>query len=303
MINILVTGGTGFIGSHLVQKLRKGNNVLILGRDQPSSSWANWLSTALSRCASARGDILDQNLLRRLLAEYNIQEVYHLAAQSIVASALKDPFGTFQTNMMGTVSVLETCRQIEVEKVLVMSTDKVYGEKQEVTTSNPVVAGGPYETSKSCADLIAQSYMETYGMNIIIPRSCNAYGYDLSKRIIPNTIRSCLKGEPPIAYEDEETQRQYIYVEDLADALIHLTQGSPYKGNYNIATNSILTQKQVVYEICKYFPLSPKFIKREKPIKEIQQSSMVCSNFGWSPKFTFSEGIQETIKKFRRYEL
>jgi len=303
MKNILVTGATGFIGSHLVSKLQKENNVLILGRDQPPSPWTNWLSTALNHCASARGNILNQNLIRRLLAEYNIEIVYHLAAQAIVSAALKDPFGTLKTNILGTTTVLEACRQIDVEKVLFLSTDKVYGEREKAVDAivdDPVVAGGPYETSKSCADLIAQGYLRTYDMNIVIPRSCNAYGYDLSKRIIPNTIRSCLRGEAPVAYEPDNTQRQYIYVEDLADALIHLAKHA-YKGNYNIATNDILTQKQVVIEICKYFSISPKFLKRERPIKEIKFSSMLCSEFGWKPQHTFSEGIQETIRRFKKF--
>jgi len=301
MKNILVTGATGFIGSHLANKLQKDNNILLLGRDQPPSAWTNWLSTALNHCASARGDILDQNLIRRLLAEYNIEQVYHLAAQAIVSSALKDPLGTFQTNITGTINVLEACRQIEVEKVLVLSTDKVYGNRLKASEGDPLVSTGIYETSKSCADLIAQSYIYTYDMSIVIPRSCNAFGYDLSPRIIPNTVRSCLKGEPPIVYEGEETLRQYIYVEDLCDALIHLMKHQPYRGIYNLATQDLLTQKQVVLEVCKYFPMSPRFIKRDKPITEIKSNSMICSDFGWKPKHTFSQAIQETIKKFKQY--
>jgi nucleoside-diphosphate-sugar epimerase len=135
----------------------------------------------------------------------------------------------------------------------------------------------------------------------VIARSCNAYGYDLSPRIIPNTIRSCLRGDPPIIYEGEETKRQYVYVEDLCEALTHLMRRHSYKGVYDIATDDILTQEQVVKTICKYFPISPRLVKREQPILEIKSQSMKIRNFGWKPKHTFSEGIQETIKKFERY--
>jgi len=301
LTNIFVTGASGLIGSHLVSKLKERNKVICLVRDFLPSPWVKWISEALTPSVYVRGDISDDKLIRRILAEYEIDHVYHLASQAIVKTALKDPLGTFQTNIMGTVNLLEACRQIQPEKILVMSTDKIYGDRLNAEADDPAVAGGPYETSKSCQDLIAQSYMETCDMPIVIPRSCNAYGYDLSPRIIPNTIRSCLKGEPPIAYEGEETKRQYVYVEDLVSALIHLMSHAPYRGIYNIATNDFLSQKLVVIEICKFFPLTPRFTKRDKPIKEIKSNSMVCSNFGWKPKYSFSQGIQKTIEAFKKY--
>lgn len=272
-------------------------------RDVPSphTPWGKWLADALQQTTIVFGDILNIKVLRRILADYDINHVYHLASQAIVKTALKDPTTTFETNIMGAVNILEASRQIGVDRVLVMSTDKAYGNRLNAEPDDPLVSTGIYETSKSCEDLIAQAYMQTYDMLILIPRACNCYGYDLSPRIVPNTVRSCLRGEPPIAYEGEETERQYIYVEDLCDALIHLTKHTNYKGVYNISTNDFLNQKSVVIEICKFFPLSPHFIKREKPIKELKSNSMVCSNFGWKPQHTFHEGIKKTIEAFRKF--
>jgi len=304
-VRVFVTGGSGFIGSHLVNELKNENEVVVLIRDIPpilKSPWGRWLSEVFERCTIVLGDILNGRLLRRVLAEYHIQQVYHLAAQAIVSTALKDPFGTFQTNVLGTVNVLEACRQVGVDKVLVMSTDKVYGNRMNAVETDPLVSTGIYETSKACQDLVAQAFNHTYTSNVLIARACNCYGFDFSPRIISNTIRACLRGESPIIFEGEKTLRQYIYVVDLCEALIHLMKHTPYRGIYNIATPDILSQEQVVRTILTFFPnLKLKYEKRE-PFKEIQSQSMVCSNFGWKPRYSpFHEGIRETIERFRRW--
>ena len=300
-MSVLVTGATGFIGSHLCNQLNKQQSrVVVLVRDILPSPWSNWLSNALEGCTFVKGDLLNPKLLRRILAEYHIEHVFHLAAQALVSTALKDPTTTFEVNVMGTVHLLEACRQLDMEKVYVMSTDKIYGNRMEAKENDPPISTGIYETSKSCQDLVAQAFLKTYGLHIVIGRSCNAYGYDLSPRIVPNTIRACMRGESPIIYEGEETVRQYIYVEDLCEAVIHLVHAS-YKGPYNIATNDILTQEQVVKKICGFFPVSPRYVEREKPIHEIKSQSMVCSKFGWKPKYSFEEGIKLTIEAFKKW--
>jgi len=300
-MNAFITGATGFIGSHLCTKLKKTSKVVALFRDIYPSPWGDWLKEALSDCVLIRGDILDEKLIRRIIADYEPVQVYHLASQAIVKTAIKDPTNTFETNIMGTVNILEACRQVDVDKLMVMSTDKVYGNKMSATEDDPLVSTGIYETSKACQDLVAQAYMKTYDIPMVIPRSCNCYGYDLAPRIVTNTIRACMRGDPPIIYEGEETNRQYIYVEDLCEALAHLMKHPTYKGIYNIATDDILTQKQVVETICRFFPISPQLVKREKPILEIRSQSMKAHTFGWSPKYTFEKGIQATIERFQKY--
>lgn len=302
-MNVFVTGGTGFIGSHLVNHLTENNNVVLLMRDLTSTLWDKWLNEVLRGCTLVQGDLLNLKVLRRILAEYNIDYIYHFASQAIVSTALKDPIGTFETNIMGTINLLEACRQVgDLKGILVMSTDKVYGNRIEALEEDPLVSTGIYETSKVCEDHIAQAFNSTYNLPITIARSCNCYGYDLNKRIIPNTIRSCLKAEPPIIYEGEETHRQYIYVEDLVKALKHIIDNKP--NVCNIGTDDILTQEQVVKEICVYFPISPRYIQRKKPIKEIKSQSLnwnKIKQLGWKPKFTFEQGIQETIRRFQTY--
>jgi nucleoside-diphosphate-sugar epimerase len=304
-LKVLVTGGSGFIGSHLVKRLTSdGYEVVVLVRDVLPSPWSNWLNEALKGAVQARGDVLDFNVLRRAVSDYECEAIFHLAAQAVVRKAQADPSTTVQTNVLGTLNVLEAARQLDIPFTYVMSTDKVYFEGMDKKEEDALQAGEIYGTSKAMADLLAQSYAKTYGLKIAIGRACNCYGYDPSPRIIPNTIRSCLKGESPIIYRGEETLRQYIYVNDLVTAIIHLAENK-LTGIYNIATNDILTQEQVVLKILENFPtIKPKYVQREKPVKEIQKQSMnwnKIKNTGWTPKYSFEAGIKETIQKFQKY--
>jgi len=302
-MRVFVTGGSGFIGSHLINELKSENDVVVLVRDIPSplSPWGKWVYEAFKGCTIVLGDVLNARLLRRVLAEYRVEHVYHLAAQAVVSTALKDPLGTFQTNVLGTVNVLEACRQIGVDRVLIMSTDKVYGNRMDAVETDPLISTGIYETSKACEDLVAQAFNHAYALNVLVPRACNSYGLDFSPRIISNTIRACLRGESPIIFEEEKTLRQYIYVEDLCHALIRLMRHTPYRGVYNITTPDIFNQEQVVKTILKLFPdLKPRYVKREVPL-EIYSQSMICSDFGWKPRYSFGEGIKVTIEAFKRY--
>jgi len=304
-LKLLVTGGSGFIGSHLVKKLTSnGYEVVVLVRDILPSPWGNWLNEALKSAVHVRGDVLDFNVLRRAVSDYECEAIFHLAAQAVVRKAQADPSTTVQTNVLGTLNVLEVARQLDVPFTYIMSTDKIYYEGINKKEEDALQAGEIYGTSKAMADLLAQSYAKTYGLKIAIGRGCNCYGYDPSPRIIPNTIRSCLKGESPIIYRGEETLRQYIYVNDLVTAIIHLAENR-LVGIYNIATDDILTQEQVVLKILENFPtIKPKYVEREKPVKEIQRQSMDWSkikNTGWKPKYSFEAGIKETIQKFQKY--
>lgn len=297
-MNVLVTGGTGFIGSHLVKELSQKARVIVIVRDVIPSKWLNH---ALFFNVQVRGEILDVNLLRRTLAEYSIDQVIHCAAQAIVSTALKEPFGTFQTNIQGTVCLLEACRQADTENIYVQSTDKIYGERMGAKETDPLVSTGIYETSKAAEDLVAQAYMNTYGMKITIGRPCNVYGYDEASRIVSNTVRACLKNEAPIIFEGEQTVREYIYVEDLVSAITFLMGEH---GTFNIGTDDILTQEQVVREICAPFSLTPRMVKREKPLKEIQRQTINWDKLkalGWKPAYTFENGIKETVHKFMEY--
>jgi dTDP-glucose 4,6-dehydratase len=304
-LRVLVTGGSGFIGSHLVKRLVSDEHeVVVLVRDILPSPWGNWLNEALKGTVQIRGDILDVGILRRAVSDYECEAIFHLAAQAVVRKAIADPSTTMQTNVLGTLNVLEVARQLDVPFTYVMSTDKVYFEGMNKKEEDALQAGEIYGTSKAMADLLAQSYAKTYGVKIAIGRGCNCYGYDLAPRIVSNTVRSCLKGENPIIYKGEETLRQYIYASDMAEAIIHIAKNK-LTGIYNIATNDLLTQEQAVQKILENFPaIKPKYVQREKPIKEIQKQSMnwdKLKNTGWTPKYTFEEGIKETIMQFKKY--
>lgn len=301
-MRILITGASGFIGSHLAKKfVDEGHLVVALYRDVLPSIW---LEEALQKCVRVRGDVRDFDLLKRVINEYETEHVYHLAGETIVARAYRDPINTFETNLLGAVNVLETGRQLDVKGISIQSTDKVYGEKIDTREEDCLVPMEPYNTSKICQDYIARTYVEAYGMKISIPRCCNVYGYDVSSRIIPNTIRSCLRGKPPLLYVgEEETTRQYLHVNDACDALAFLMRKN-WVGPINVATDDVLTQAQVVRSICKHFGIRERPVKRQRPLKQILKQSMNWSKIkavGWAPRLTFDEGVRITIEAFKRY--
>ena len=225
----LVTGGTGLVGGALVPRLvGSGADVVCLVRDWvPQSELVR--SGMLDQVKIVRGDVCDQALLERVLGEYEIDTVIHLAAQTIVGIANRNPVSTFETNIAGTWALLEACRRSpSVKQIVLASSDKAYGEQEELpyTEETPLLGRHPYDVSKSCADLIARAYAETYGLPVAITRCGNFYGGgDLNwNRIVPGTIRSVLRGERPVIRSDGTFVRDYFYVEDGAAAYMLLAE-------------------------------------------------------------------------------
>lgn len=296
----LVTGATGLVGTHLIKHLKSNRKIIALLHDEPV--WSEWLQECLSNTVKVKGDVRDTQFVRRVINQYQVTEVVHLAAQSIVKRAYKDPSNTFAINVMGTASILEACRQLQTPKVLIQSTDKVYGDNTQAIVDSKLVATEPYGTSKVCVDLIAQTYRQTYEMPITITRPCNIYGYDpCNDRIVPNTIKKCMKRESPTIFKDEVSVRQYVFIEDVCEIIEDLltveTAAAPI---VNIASNTIRTQQEVVLEILKNFPgLVPEYV--EKPfLREIHSQRM--SEFVKAKKpVSFSEGIKKTVEQFVKY--
>src|ERR1051325_6660826 len=203
----LVTGGTGLLGGWLVRfLLDAGANLVCLVRDWvPQSALVS--DRLIDQVSVVRGELEDQALLERILGEYEIDTVFHLAAQTIVGIANRNPVSTFETNIGGTWGLLEACRRSPLIKQIVMaSSDKAYGDHSELPYSEETALKGqhPYDVSKSCADLIAQSYAVTYGLPVVITRCGNFYGggHLNWNRIVPGTIRSIMRGQRPIIRSD-----------------------------------------------------------------------------------------------------
>src|SRR5947209_10618092 len=226
---VFVTGCTGLVGAWTVRALReRGAHVVGLIRDHvPGSELVR--GGLFQEIDVVRGAVEDYPLLERALAEYEVQTVFHLAAQTIVGIANRSPLSTFETNIKGTWSVLEAARRCGSEpQVIVASSDKAYGEQVVLPylETAPLRAQHPYDVSKACADMLGLTYYQTYGLPVCVTRCGNFFGGgDLNwNRLIPGTIRSILRGQRPVIRSDGSYVRDYFYVKDGAAAYLHLAE-------------------------------------------------------------------------------
>lgn len=308
--NVLITGIGGFVGSHVANTLKDRNSKIIgIMRDTIPS---DWLSDALFGCTILNGDIRNRDFMRRVIKHYDINVVYHLASFANVKQAKNLVYETFNTNVMGTLSLLEACKssgrfEKGDGKIIVLNTDKVYGEKLEATEEDKYDWSEPYATSKSCQGFISKMFRTNYDLDVKVAHSCNIFGYDaFNDRLVPNTIKNCIKGKSPVIYNNDNSIREYIYIEDLVDALYLLTSDYNSKDSYNISTGYIYNQKEIVLKIIEYYndinfeSLTPVYVDGKLP-KQIQNESMKSVNWNWSPQWTFDDGIRETVDNFLIY--
>jgi CDP-glucose 4,6-dehydratase len=304
-----VTGGTGLVGSWLVKRLiEEGADVVCLVRDWiPQSEMVRkgWIE----QVKVVRGDIVDRALQERVLGEYEIDTVIHLAAQTIVTIANRNPVSTFETNIAGTWNLLEACRRSpKVRQVVVASSDKAYGDQPTLPYSEntPLQGQHPYDVSKAAADLIAHSYAKSYDLPVVITRCGNFYGGgDLNwNRIIPGTIRSILRGQRPIIRSDGNYVRDYFYVEDGAAAYMLLAEaleGKPdLKGQaFNFSNEIQITVSEIVDRILQLMDSNLEVDIRNEVTNEIHHQYLSASKsreiLNWKPLFTLEEGLQKTI--------
>ncbi len=310
-MNVLITGINGFIGSHLAVYLKEDHHVVGLVREFNHKTKHNYFKSAWANkpdCTLIQGNVMNLELLKRIINDYEIDTVFHLAAQSIVKLANTNPKDAYLSNVIGTVNVLEAVRQINPKiKVVCASSDKAYGVHEELpyVETMDLRAGDPYSTSKACGDLVAQSYAQTYGMNVNIVRSANVYGYDLNlSRIIPNTITRILKGQKPVLYSGvADFRREFIHVHDVCKAYqIIAKDGKPGEA-YNIGDDQFLTIKEVVLGICKKMEVDSEIEIIERPFKEIPFQYLSADKLkalGWVKTIDIDRGLEMTIDEYRR---
>ena len=311
----LVTGATGLLGGWLVKRLLSlGADVVCAIRDSvPQSELIR--SGAIDRVKVVRGDVCDRVFLERVLGEYEIDTVMHLAAQTIVGIANRHPISTFETNIAGTWQLLEACRHSPTVKQIVMaSSDKAYGDCDTLPylETTPLQGLHPYDVSKSCADLIAQAYGHTYKLPVAVTRCGNFYGGgDLNwNRIIPGTIRSILRGEAPVIRSDGTYIRDYIYVEDGAAAYTLLaeqlaTNSSLYGQAFNFSNETQVTVLDLVTQIVELMGTDLSPLVQNQASNEIQHQFLDAAKakkvLGWTPKFTLDRGLEQTIVWYENF--
>lgn len=308
-----VTGGTGLVGSWLVQKLvDAGADVVCLIRDWVPQS--ELIRTGyIDRVKIVRGDIRDQSILERILGEYEIDTVLHLAAQTIVTIANRNPISTFESNIAGTWNLLEACRRSpKVKQIVMASSDKAYGDQENLPYSEdtPLQGQHPYDVSKSCADLIAKTYATSYELPVAITRCGNFYGGgDLNwNRIIPGTIRSILRGQNPVIRSDGRYIRDYFYAEDGALAYMLLAEKLASDPTligeaFNFSNEIQLSVNQIVEKILLLMKsdLSPIILNEtsNEILHQYLSAKKAHTLLGWQPKFTLDEGLEKTIEWYR----
>jgi len=313
--SVFVTGGTGLLGSWLVKQLiESGSNVVCLVRDWvPQSELVR--SRRIEQVNTVRGDIVDRELIERALGEYEVEVVFHLAAQTIVGIANRNPVSTFSTNIEGTWNLLEACRRSpKVASIVVASSDKAYGDQEHLpyTETMPLQGRHPYDVSKSCADLIAQTYAVSYNLPVAITRCGNFYGGgDLNwNRVVPGTIRSAIRGERPVVRSDGNFVRDYFYIEDGAAAYMLLAERlASYAGlrgqAFNFSNESQVSVLDMVELILRKMKSSLRPEVLNQASNEIRHQFLSAERartiLNWQPQFTLESGLDHTLAWYREF--
>jgi CDP-glucose 4,6-dehydratase len=310
-----VSGGTGLVGSWLIQRLvEAGADVVCLVRDWvPQSELVR--AGFIERVKVVRGDVRDRDMLERALGEFEIDTVIHLAAQTIVTIANRNPISTFETNIAGTWNLLEASRRSpRVKQIVMASSDKAYGDQEILpyTEETPLQGQHPYDVSKSAADLIAATYAKSYDLPVVITRCGNFYGGgDLNwNRIIPGTIRSILRGQNPIIRSDGEYIRDYFYVEDGAAAYMLLAEQlaarQELKGQaFNFSNEIQVTVREIVERVVSLMEsnLKPEILNEAN--NEIRHQSLSAEKarrvLNWKPLFNLDQGLAMTIDWYKNF--
>lgn len=309
-----ITGATGFLGGWLTQfLLERGARVVALVRDlDPESRFAR----LASRVVQVKGELQDLATLQRMFMQYETETVFHIGAQALVGLALKDPIDTFESNIRGTWNVLEAARRAGVRELIVASSDKAYGSKNQELYREDASLDGifPYDVSKSCTDLLCRSYHATYKLPVVITRCGNFFGGgDLNwSRLVPSTVRSVIHNERPQLRSDGQYVRDYLYIEDAALAYLHLAEKFiEDKSLSGEAFNFSLEQPWKVVDLTREIlsvmesDLEPEILnlpeaRMEIPV-QLLSAEKARTRLGWGPRYTMREGLTRTIEWYRKH--
>lgn len=305
---VFVTGATGLLGSWMVRELQdRGALVVALVRDSVPKAHL-WSVADADSLVRVRGELEDFTTVNRALNEYEVDTVLHLGAQTIVGTANRSPLSTFESNIRGTYHVLEACRlNPTVKAVVVASSDKAYGAQDELPYDEEaaLLPRHPYDASKACADLLTQTYAATYELPACVTRCGNLYGPgDLNwNRIIPGTIRSVHREEPPVIRSDGTFIRDYFYVRDAVLAYLHLAEQIHVRGirgeAFNFSNEGRWTVVELVDKIIALMGSELRPVIQDAARGEIRDQFLSAAKahaqLAWSPRYTLDEGLSETI--------
>lgn len=301
MKRVLVTGASGFLGRHLIEKLREdGIQVTALLHHLHKDEEPEY-----DHCIF--GDVSNGVDLDGVLVHHGIDTVFHLAAVTEVAVGFTDPAGTFEANIRGTWKVLDACRRQKIGRVIISSSDKAYGRTPPPYREDlPLLPDRPYETSKACVDLLARTYASSYGMSISTTRCVNLYGpgcMSLST-LIPNTIRRVLRGERPLIRNGGAMRRDWLYISDAVDGYMKLAD-SKFVGPINFGSGNGITVKETVQKILRLMKSSVEPIdeadKQGEIVDQWTDASLAKKALGWTPSHSLEEGLSKTIEWYKNY--
>jgi CDP-glucose 4,6-dehydratase len=313
--SVLVTGAYGLLGSWLAKDLLEhGAQVVALRRDEPAVSALEMMGLD-RRVDVVHGDVVSDGLVARALNEYEVDSVFHLAAQTVVGTASRAPLPTFETNVRGTWLVLEACRQHGVERVIVASSDKAYGRQPDLPyrETHPLLGSSPYDVSKAACDIIARSYWHTFGLPVAVTRFANLYGGGDTNhsRLIPEVVRAALGSRPPVIRSDGSPMRDFLYVEDAVRAYLAiweaLGRGEAGGEAFNAGGGEPRRVAEVVELICRLAgtDVEPDVRGQGTPPNEIDRQWVDDTKLreltGWAPEVSLEEGLRRTIEWYRAH--
>ena len=312
--SVFVTGADGFIGSWVAKQLvDEDAKVTILVRDLKPEMGFDFHKLR-EEVNIVHGDLVDLQLQQRAMNEYNVDTVFHIAAQAIVGIANKSPISTFESNIKGTWNIMEAARVENVKRVVVASSDKAYGVQKQLpyTEESPLHGLYPYDASKAAADIIARSYAATYGMNVAVTRNANTYGGgDMNfSRIVPDAIKHIFSQKSFDIRSDGKAERDYMYVKDAAAGYLLLAENLHRKEVQGQAFNFGTERPLSVVELFNKIAIACGKPKAEFKVlgtarNEIDRQYLASAKakkvIGWQPKYSLEEGLKETVLWYRNY--